>query len=163
MKTDRIRTDITTDIVILHLFSYFCLDSDSNTDIVNYAGYDTIRYRHHKYAIWLFVYGYGYGIGCWISGLGYGQIWTPINGFGLEYGRKISIPFSPLLLTVPLRWLGKKQHEQKSRFNWNFPNGRDGRKISFTDKWTKKVLIIVTSELVTIIRLIWIAPKNGCK
>ena len=72
---------------ILRLFSYFC--SDSNTDSVNYVGYDTIGYRHHKYVIWVF--GYGYGIGCWISGLGYGHISIPLNGFGFEYGRKISL------------------------------------------------------------------------
>jgi hypothetical protein len=50
--------------LILYLFLYFCsdLDLDSNTDIVNHDGYDTIGYRHYKYAIWLF--GYGYDIGC---------------------------------------------------------------------------------------------------
>jgi len=81
-------------LLISHLFSYFCLDSDLNMDSVNHARYNTIKYRHHKYAIWVF--GYGYGIGCWISGLGYGQIWTPLNGFDFEYGQKISVPFSPL-------------------------------------------------------------------
>ena len=80
--------------LILHLFSYYCPDSDSNTNNVNHAGYDTIGYWHHKYAIWVF--GYGYGIECWISWLGYGQISIPLNEFGFEYGWKISVPFSSL-------------------------------------------------------------------
>ena len=34
-------------------------------------------------------------------GLGYGQIWTSLNEFGLEYGRKISVPFSSLRVRRP--------------------------------------------------------------
>ena len=33
-------------------------------------------------------------------GLGYGQISTPLNEFGLKYGRKISIPFSSLVFCI---------------------------------------------------------------
>jgi len=43
-------------------------------------------------------FGYKYGIGCWISGLEYGHIWTPLNEFGLKYGRKI------LLQHVAVAW-----------------------------------------------------------
>jgi len=43
-KTDRIRTDI-TDITFVFIFlSGFGFE-------YNYVGYDTIGYRHHKYAI----------------------------------------------------------------------------------------------------------------
>jgi hypothetical protein len=31
--------------------SYFCPDSDANTDSVNHTGYGTIGHRHHKYVI----------------------------------------------------------------------------------------------------------------
>ena len=81
---------------ILHLFSYFCPDSDSNTDSVNYVWYDTIGYRHHKYTIWVF--GYRYAIGCWIFRLGYGHTWISLNGFDLEYGRKIFVWFSSIVV-----------------------------------------------------------------
>ena len=53
------------------------------------------------------------GIGCWISGLGYGQISTPLNGFGFEYDRKISVSFSSLIISN-LSETAFKQHRGRS-------------------------------------------------
>ena len=70
--------------------------------------------RHYKYAIWIFRY--GYGTGCW-SGLGYRHIWTPLDGFGLEYGQIISIPFSCLVL-LGIDFLSDRSETTEHGYNY---------------------------------------------
>jgi hypothetical protein len=92
MQTDQIRT---IDIIDIVFFLYISIQIRIRIRIVStmsdeiWLDIDIINMQF-EYS------GYIYNIGCWISKLGYGQIWTSLNGFGLEYGRKISIPFSPL-------------------------------------------------------------------